>query len=340
MDIREYIISSATELNIDVIGFIDSSPLNIKETILSRRQLDKFTEFEERDIEKRINPKLTMSECKSIIVIGVSYNTGFRPEKEGILKGNISMSSWGIDYHKVLQTKLQSLIEKMKRKINFEYKVFVDTGPLVERELARRAGLGFLGKNCSMINEKYGSFIFLGHILTNIEIKSDSPIDKDCGDCDLCIKACPTGALESPYNINPKKCISYLTQTKTIIPEDLRGKIGTRIYGCDTCQNVCPKNKGVRLSSHEEFIPYETGVTIDLEKILFMSNKDFKKGFGTMAGSWRGKNILKRNAIIILGNLADERNISILLKLKNNSNEFLDPYIDWAIRKIMKKQNK
>ncbi|OLS03862.1 tRNA epoxyqueuosine(34) reductase QueG [Tissierella creatinophila] len=335
MNIEKYIRDISKEIGIDIIGFTSSSPLNVKRFILEKRNSGKYTEFEEKDIEKRIDPKLTMENCKSIIIIGVSYNMDFKPKKSYDLNGNISMSSWGTDYHKVLKTKLESLIEKIKEKRDFEYKSFVDTGPLVDRELAKRAGIGFYGKNCSIINKDYGSFIFLGYILTDIEITPDNPLEDGCGDCDLCLRACPTGALESSYDLNPKKCISYLTQTKETISRELRKKMGTKIYGCDTCQRVCPKNKGVKLSSHEEFIPTITGGVMDLEKLLFMSNKEFKREFGSMAGSWRGKNILKRNAIIAIGNIGDEKNIPLLLEVKKDSNLLLEEYIDWAIENIL-----
>lgn len=335
MNIEKYIADICKEIGIDILGFTDSSPLDVKEFILEKRNSGKYTEFEEEDIEKRIDPKLTMENCKSIIVIGVSYNVDFKAKKKYNLNGNISMSSWGIDYHNVLHSKIESLIEKIKEKVDFEYKAFVDTGPLVDRELAKRAGIGFHGKNCSIINKDYGSFIFLGYILTDIEIIPDTPVEEDCGDCQLCLRACPTGALESPYNLNPKKCISYLTQTKETISEELRKKMGTKIYGCDACQKVCPKNKGVKISSHEEFIPFITGGVMDLERLLFMSNKEFKRQFGSMAGSWRGKNVLKRNAIIAIGNMGDEKNIPLLLEVKKDTNLLLEEYIDCAIKNIL-----
>lgn len=337
MDINKYIKKTAKDLNIDIIGFTDNKKLNLQEYLEKKRLLGEFTEFEEKNILKRIDPKLTMERVRSIIVIGISYNTGFMPENIYNLNGQLSMSSWGIDYHRVLKEKIEKLIEKIKEKKDFSYKVFVDTGPLVDRELAKKSNIGYYGKNCSIINKKYGSFIFLGYILTDMDLKKDKPNEEDCGECDLCLRACPTGALEGAYNLNPKKCISYLTQTKENIAIELREKMGTSIYGCDICQRVCPKNKEVELSFHKEFIPKNTGGLIDLEKLLFISNKNFKKEFGTMAASWRGKNTLKRNAIIAIGNIGDKKNIPILLEARESSNELLKEYIDWAIEKILKK---
>lgn len=337
MDIKKYIIDSSKDLGIDLIGFTDNRNLDRKDFLLAKRASKKTTEFEEADLDKRLNPNLTLANCKSIIVIGLSYNTDYKIKKTYELSGKLSMSSWGLDYHKVLGQKLDLLVDKIKEKASFDYKAFVDTGPLIDRDLAKNSGLGFFGKNCSIINKEYGSFIFLGYILTSLDIKEDKAVEKDCGDCDLCLKACPTGALESAYNINPKRCISYLTQTREEISGELRRKMGKSIYGCDICQRVCPKNKGVRVSDHEEFIPLITGGEMDLEELLTISNKQFKRKFGSMAGSWRGRNILKRNAIIALENMKDQDNIGLLEKTKANASDLLKEYIDWSIENILEK---
>lgn len=335
-DIKESILKKAKDLNIDIIGFTDGQPLlNIKDYLNSRVETNMITEFEETDIEKRIDPRLTFPDCKSIIVIGISYNVDYEMETTNIIKGNLSKSSWGLDYHKVLKEKISDLINEMKEDLDFDYKYFVDTGPLVDRELAKKAGLGYYGKNCSIINREYGSFIFLGYILTDLDIDiDDKQIEDECGECDLCIRACPTGALDQAYRLNPKKCISYLTQTKEDIVDELTSKMSTKIYGCDTCQSVCPKNKGVRKSIHKEFIPELTNGLIDIEELLNMSNRQFKEKYGSMAGSWRGKNILKRNAIIALGNMKNKKNIDLLQKEKDKNNPKLNQYIDWAINRI------
>lgn len=337
-DLKAFILNKSKELDIDIIGFTDGEPLlNIKEYLDYRMDNNINTEFEETDIEKRVDPKITFPNCKSIIVIGISYNVDYINKNEDILKGSLSKSSWGLDYHKVLKEKIEELVYEIKSEIDFDYKYFVDTGPLVDRELAKKAGVGYYGKNCSIINEDYGSFIFLGYIMTDLDIDIEEiEVEDDCGDCNLCIRSCPIGALESKYRLNSKRCISYLTQTKEIIPDEYLDKMGIKIYGCDTCQLVCPKNKVVKKSIHKEFIPEFTNGIIDIEELLNMSNRQFKEKYGLMAGSWRGKNILKRNAIIALGNMKDKKNIDILIKEKKKDNEMLNPYIDWALNKIMR----
>lgn len=333
--LNQYIIDKSKELNIDICGFTDSLPLyNLSDYLIYREKNNIKTEFEEKDLNKRIDPKITMPNCRAIIVVGVSYNVDYNEKPNYKLKGKLSRSSWGIDYHKVLKEKIELLINEIKREVDFDYKYFVDTGPLIDRELARKAGIGYYGKNCSIINDEYGSFIFLGYILTDLELEFSEEVSNKCGDCDLCLRACPTGALEGEYSFNPKKCISYLTQTKDNIPIELRGKMGIKIYGCDTCQLVCPQNKGIKKANHKEFIPKTTKGYMDLNELLYISNKEFKKKYGEMAGSWRGKNILKRNAIIALGNMKKEANIEILIPMLRDSNPMIREYAEWAIVNI------
>ena len=336
MNLKQYIIDKSKELNIDIIGFTHCESLNnLEDYLITRKAENKEIEFEEKDIEKRINPKLTFPNCKSIIVIAMSYNNNFNEIPDYKLKGRLSKSSWGLDYHQVLRNKMEELIQEIKKEIDFSYKYYVDTGPLIDRELAKRAGIGYYGKNCSIINDKYGSFIFIGYILTDLDLNiSHVETSNKCGDCNLCIKACPTGALEGPYKFNPKKCISYLTQTKKKIPYELRSKIGDKIYGCDTCQLVCPKNKDITIPKHKEFIPQNTKGYMNIEEILSISNRKFKQKYGSMAGAWRGRNILKRNGIIVLGNNKDVKNLKLLLPLLKDPDSMIREYTAWAILNI------
>ncbi|HLR34450.1 MAG TPA: tRNA epoxyqueuosine(34) reductase QueG [Tissierellales bacterium] len=339
MDLKEYIMQKSEELNIDVISFTDCSPLGqVKDYIVERKNKGNQTEFEEDNINKRIDPKVTLENCKTIIVLGLSYNIDYHEKVDFKLKGSLSKSSWGIDYHLVLKEKMENLIEEIKKIKDFDYKYFVDTGPLIDREIAKNAGIGYYGKNCSIINDEYGSFIFIGYILTSLDIDF-RPVEakNHCGECTLCFKACPTGALKEPFRLNPKRCISYLTQTKDNIPYELRDKMGVKIYGCDTCQMVCPKNKDVKKGSNEYFIPRETKGCVNIEEILKMSNREFKEKYGKMAGSWRGKNILKRNGIIALGNMKKKEHIETLKSmLENEASPMIRKYAAWAILNIDK----
>ena len=189
----------------------------------------------------------------------------------------------------------------------------VDTGALVDTAVAQRAGIGFIGKNGLVISKEFGSYMFLGELITNLYIEPDQPVDYGCGDCNRCVTACPTSCLIGDGSMNAKRCLSFQTQDKGVMDLEFRKKIKTVIYGCDICQICCPYNKGLDNPlateidpdlSHPELLPF-----------LELSNGQFKEKFGHVAGSWRGKNILQRNAIIALANANDRSAIPKLLEI-------------------------
>ena len=337
---KEKIDIISEEIGLDIIEVTDSKPLiEYKDYLRKRIENNENVEFEESDINKRINPKLSFESVKSIIVVAISYNTVYtrKLENKNKLYGKLSTISFGVDYHKVLSDKMEILANRLKEiDSNFEYRRVVDTGPLLEKAIAKKAGIGWQGKNTLIINNKYGSKISIGYLLTNIEFEMFEENKKildynDCGDCKICISACPTKALNGDYTMNSKKCISYLTQTKNTIPYDLRGKMGIQVYGCDICQSVCPHNIGVYLTKFECFLPKKTFGLVDIEELFLMNNSEFKKKYGDMTGSWRGKNILLRNSAIALANIRNERAYKLLIKNINNSSEMVREYIYWAL---------
>lgn len=316
LDIKTSIIDEMKRVGIDVQGFASCSPfIEVLEILKDREAKGFLSGFEEKEIEKRVNPKYLMDDCKTIISAGISYNvdtSSMKQEESMKYKCIISKASWGQDYHNVLKSKLKEVSNFIENNYNGKALVFVDTGPLVEREIARRAGIGFIGKNCSIINPEFGSFVFIGEILTNIYIEPDSPLEDGCGDCNICIKACPSGALCAPYTLDAKKCISFMTQDKNMSFEH-NGKFKSSIYGCDICQNVCPKNKGANISSHSEFMPEEWNSYPDAIDILNMDSSTYKDTFRKTSSGWRGRTILQRNAIFTLG-CSGNRDMAVYIK--------------------------
>ncbi len=389
--------SIAKSLKIDVVGFTDEYDSEIIEKKLRYRKDNNFdTEFE-HPIEERVSPENIMKNWKTMISVGISYGKDLNknikydqacvkiknkfetPEnfKSRNLTGFISKSSIGLDYHIVLTERMKKLVEKLKEDYEFDYFIGVDTTPLVDREIAKNSGVGFYGKNSCIINQEFGSMIFLGYILVDFEIigvknssdnvnsiegnnkkNSISSINEKehigCGDCSLCLKACPTGAIQEGKTMNSRICLSYLTQTKNDIPFELRDKMGKMIYGCDICQNVCPFNlRRIDInqtetdregsSSYSEALNSETEhITgsfcntneIDLEELLFMSNRDFKEKYGASAFSWRGKNILRRNAVIALSKIKTTESVNILGRLLSDGSEMIRKYALWSLYKI------
>ncbi len=211
----------------------------------------------------------------------------------------------------------------------------VDTGELSDRAVAERAGIGFSGKNTMIITEEFGSFVYLGEMITNIPFVPDRPVEDSCGDCRICLDACPTGALVEGGRLNAQKCLAYVTQTKDFVSREFREKIGTRVYGCDTCQAVCPWNKGIDFHLHEEFEPEPEVAKPLLKPMLTMSNRKFREKFGHVSGFWRGKKPLQRNAIIGLAHYKDETAVDILIELlENDVRPVIRGTAAWALGKI------
>ncbi|MDF2715480.1 MAG: epoxyqueuosine reductase [Paenibacillus sp.] len=191
----------------------------------------------------------------------------------------------------------------------------VDTGALVDRAVAERAGIGWSGKNCAIITPEWGSWVYLGELVTNIPFPPDQPITDQCGDCTICIDACPTGALVGPGQLNSSRCVSFVTQTKGFVTDEMMRKIGNRLYGCDTCQVVCPVNKGKNWTHQPDLQPDPDKVKPLLKPLLSMTNKQFRELYGDMAASWRGKKPIQRNAIIALGNFRDKSAVPLLAEM-------------------------
>ena len=337
---RKILENIAKEIEIDIISVTDANPLSeYKEYLEKRIESNANVEFEETNVEKRIDPKLLLESVKSIIVVGISYNTGYKTEinNNDTLYGKLSSISYGEDYHNIVNEKLDLLATKIEESgVIFEWRKFVDTGPLLDKAIALKAGIGWQGKNTLIINEKYGSKISIGYLLTDIEMTefevSNSNAQKvDCGECNICINACPTKALKGDYTMDSKKCVSYLTQTKEEIPYELRSKMGLQVYGCDICQLVCPHNKSVYLTEDKSYLPEKTLGLVDIEELFNMSKSEFQEKYGNMTGAWRGKNVLLRNSAIALANMKNEKAYDLLLKNIDNNSKIVREYVYWAL---------
>jgi epoxyqueuosine reductase len=260
------------------------------------------------DIEKRINPFLYMEQGKTIISIAFPYL--FNPALNSD-KVYFSKYTQGRDYHYVVGSMLKSIssfIEKMGG--NAVY--FTDNNLLPEKYIASQCGVGFIGKNNLIITEKYGSFVFLGEIITDLDMEADSPSVQKCGSCSLCSNACPTKSLNADncFDKGSDECLSYITQKKDIEDKWLT-KFGGRMFGCDTCQRICPYNKDVSLSSINEFKPYDYMENVNLSELINMNNSVFNEKYKITSSGWRGKNILKRNALINRVNLTKSPDIDV-----------------------------
>lgn len=337
--LKEEIIAYSQSIGIDKIGFASADPFTeLKEKLRAQHDLGYASGFEKGTIAERTEPSLHLDGAKSIIAIALAYPSRIidppkstRENRRGIF----CRASWGEDYHHVLRRKLNQLAIFLEEKVpGFTCNIMVDTGELSDGAVAERAGIGFAGKNTLLITEEFGSWVYLGEMITNLPIPPDDPVEDGCGDCRICVDACPTGALVDG-RLNAQVCLAFQTQTKDFLKEEFRDVIGTRVYGCDTCQAVCPRNKGIDFHLHEALEPDGEIAKPLLKPMLTISNREFKEKFGSIAGSWRGKKPLQRNAIIGLAHFKDKTALPDLIHVMH---EDVRPVIRgtaaWALGKI------
>ncbi|WP_339214116.1 tRNA epoxyqueuosine(34) reductase QueG [Solibacillus sp. FSL W8-0372] len=338
--LQEELIQYASSIGVDKIGFTTAAPFHeLKNRLRRQQQLGYQSGFEESDIELRTEPLKLLDDAESIIAIAIAYPSRMQdaPQgKKGERRGIFCRASWGVDYHTAVRERLQLIEAWLQERVpNVKVKSMVDTGELVDRAIAERAGIGWSGKNCSIITPEFGSYVYLGEIMTNIPFAPDTPIEDECGNCNLCIDVCPTGAIVAPGQLNSQRCIAFLTQTKGFLPDEFRSKIGNRLYGCDTCQTVCPKNKGKLNWIHEEFKPDPEIAKPLLQPLLSISNKEFKSKFSHVSGSWRGKKPIQRNAILALAHFKEESAMPDLVQvLQKDERPVLRGTAAWTIGKI------
>lgn len=301
------------------------------------------TGFEWADIKARVDPRVFAPKAKSLIAVAMAYLTkegyqlAHQHHSSGRDGGHVTIYCYGEDYHAVMARRLKRLAERLEEFVGRPIlaKAVVDTGPLVDRRVAERAGIGWVGKNCMLYTKEHGSFVFLGTLAVDVDIEpAKSEIAPRCHGCTRCLDACPTGALIAPGVIDAKRCLSYITQMKGIIPEEFRAPLGRRVFGCDTCQWACPENRDVDFSSHEEYLPQDELAFPKLLEILGWSNREFTRRYGQSAGAWRGVQTWKRNALIALGNARNEAAIPHILPFLRHERKELRASAAWALRKI------
>ncbi|MGR6907298.1 tRNA epoxyqueuosine(34) reductase QueG [Lysinibacillus sp. BSL11] len=339
-DLQRDFVAYAMSIGVDKIGFTTAAPFTeLKNRLRRQQELGYQSGFEESDIQKRTEPLRLLDEAESIVAIAVAYPSRMQNApigKRGARRGIFCRASWGVDYHTALRERLKLLsawLEEHVKGVRIES--MVDTGALVDRAVAERAGIGWSGKNCSIITPEFGSYVYLGELITNIPFAPDKPMEDECGDCRLCLDVCPTGALIQGGQLDAQRCIAFLTQTKGTLPDEFRSHIGNRLYGCDTCQTVCPKNKGKINWIHEEFIPDPELAKPLLTPLLTITNREFKGKFGHVSGSWRGKKPIQRNAILALAHFKEEAAIPDLIALLHKDDRpVIRGTAAWALGKI------
>ena len=343
---KEKVRQRALELGFDACRFTTAAPPDHAaqfERWIAAREHGEMA-WLERNAHKRIDPQQVLPGAKSAVVLAASYWTGDSasesvPQPRGVLARYARFA----DYHDIIGERLKVLARYMDEVAGSGARSlwYVDTGPILERDLAQRAGLGFVGKHTNLISRRLGNWIFLSEILTTVEIEPDAPEHNRCGKCVRCISACPTRAITGPFNVDARRCISYLTiELKGSIPVELRSLIGNRIYGCDDCLAACPWNRFARegrlMQPHGRLDLSAT----DLLELLDLDDAAFKAKFaGTPMLRTKRRGLL-RNVCVALGNVGDERALPALERALADAEPLVREHATWAIEQIHSRRRK
>ncbi|PZN10741.1 MAG: tRNA epoxyqueuosine(34) reductase QueG, partial [Bacillota bacterium] len=315
----------ARRLGFVAAGIATAEPFVDLAGLLWRRQrAGRSTPWEDPDPERRTDPAALLPGARSLVAVAMPYPPPGRPPRPAAratepastatagnpLRGFVAAAGRTRSYQHFMRQRLEELGRWLERhRPGCRWAVQVDTGPLVDRAVAERAGIGWIGKNCCLIVPGHGSWVFLGELVTDVELPADEPLADACADCDLCLRACPTRAFTGPRELDPRRCVSFLTQAKGPLSDQERQAVGVSLYGCDACQAVCPHN---RHGAGAEAVPPglmpsdpEEAAAPPLLELLTMSQSEFRRRYRALTGAWRGRKTWQRNAIIALGNRRD-----------------------------------
>jgi len=328
--------SRAADLGLDVCGITSADPVRHAAFYQQWTAEGRAGEMQwlEREPERRTDPRKVLPEAKSIIVAGLNY---WQPQPKG--RGRIARYALGEDYHHMLLEKLESLVAEIAVSSGAKTKIYVDTGPVLEKPLAERAGVGWQGKSTMLIHTKLGPWLLLGEIITTLELEPDAPQRDHCGSCSRCITACPTGAITAPYQLDARRCIAYLTiELKGSIPEELRPLIGDRVYGCDECLDVCPWNRFAQTTREARFLAKEEDEGRDrLHALLEISPAEFKRRFARSPILRVKRRGLLRNVCVVLGNIGTVDDLPALRRAEQHEEPLVREHASWAVREIEKR---
>jgi epoxyqueuosine reductase len=346
---KERIRQLALELGFDACRFTTASPPSSASAF--QEWLDAgyhgAMEYLARNAPKRKNPALVLPEARTVIVLAASYYSDARPgtdsnndAKPSADKGVIARYAHFNDYHEVLGAKLKSLCDWIDGQHSTEGRSlwYVDTGPVLERDLAQRAGLGFIGKHANLISREWGNWIFLGEILTPVELEPDAPETNRCGRCARCMAACPTQAIRAPFTLDARRCLAYLTiEHKGSIPLEWRTAMGRRVFGCDDCLAACPWNRFAHAGRAMRGRERGDLATPDLLELLELDEAGFRERFKGTPVLRLKRARLRRNVCVALGNTAGAEALPVLERAAGEPDVLVAEHAVWALERIKKR---
>ena len=292
--------------------------------------------YMQRGEEKRCDPQRILPGARSVVVVALNYFQGkpsLRPSQTAA-PGRIARYAWGEDYHDIIAAKLDK-IDTFLRSFGGQQRSYVDTGPVLERDHAAQAGIGWHGKSTMLIDQQLGTWFFLAEILTTLELPADERVPDRCGTCERCITACPTGAITAPHQVDARRCISYLTiELKGVIPLELRPLIGDRIFGCDDCLNACPWNRFAQESRETAFSARKSTTGMSLREYLELNDTEFRALFRNSPIKRIKRRGFLRNVCVALGNVGDASDIPALERAAREPEPLIAEHAGWAINQI------
>jgi epoxyqueuosine reductase len=340
-DARDIVRHQAAALGFDVCRFASASePWSAGERLAHFVQTGRHGEMAwmETTLERRAHPTAMWAEARSAIVLGMNYGPGSDPlpEMADRSTGYISVYARGDDYHEVIKGRLKTLAGQVASRLGAEVKVFVDTAPLMEKPLAQRAGLGWQGKHTNLLSREHGNWLFLGVILTAAAIPPDPAEPEHCGSCSACLDACPTKAFPAPFQLDARRCLSYLTiEHPGPWPVEFRALTGSRIYGCDDCLAVCPWNKFAQGAREARLAARATSVSPRLADLAALNDAAFRALFSRSPIKRIGRDRFVRNVLYAIGNSGDAALIEVAGRLTDDAAPLVRGAAVWALSRLM-----
>jgi epoxyqueuosine reductase len=337
--IKDAVRARAWELQFDAIGFaspaIDDAGDRLGAFLDAGWQGDMG--WLEAKRERRADPRTLWPEVRGIVMLGLNYGPAIDPlaPLARLERGTISVYAQGRDYHDVLKSRLKQLASWLQAAYGGEVKVFVDTAPVMEKPLAERAGIGWQGKHTNLVSRQLGSWLFLGEIFTTLELPPDAREQDHCGSCQACLDVCPTHAFPAPYQLDARRCLSYLTiEHKGPIPREFRQAMGNRIYGCDDCLAVCPWNKFAARTAEYAFAPRAELTAPRLADLAQLDDAGFRSLFAGSPIKRTGRNRFIRNVLIALGNSSDAGAVPVIERLLDDASPLVRGAAVWALAQL------
>jgi epoxyqueuosine reductase len=342
---KDLIRERATQAGFDVARFTTPGAIPIAgERLMSFLAAGRHGDMAwmEETAERRRNPAGLWPDARSVVVLGLNYGPDRDPMRalEERSRGVISVYAQGKDYHDLVKKKLKQVAGWLHRESGHEVKVFVDTAPVMEKPLAQKSGAGWQGKHTNLVSRDFGSWLFLGSIFTTLEMPGDAGEDDHCGACRACVDICPTDAFPAPYQLDARRCISYLTiEHKGHIAPEFREPMGNRIFGCDDCLAVCPWNKFAQRSQEQRLAARPETDNPPLEALLTLDDKAFRARFAGTPIKRTGRNRFLRNVLIAAGNSGEHSLAAKVKALLGDDSELVRAMAVWACARLLEPED-